>query len=200
MYDAVLFDFDGVIADTEPLHYLCWRRLFVDRRLDLTWSEYSQVLRGYSGKELLARVSHLFHHSSNFDQIENLYAEKQALYHRLTASCRLISDSVVAFVHRLPVPCAVVTSSKRVDVERVLLRVGLLTRFSAIVHCDEPKPAPDGYQQAIVALGIQRPLAVEDSEPGIQSAKAAGLDVLRVPSPTKMPTMVTAKLYGPSQG
>jgi beta-phosphoglucomutase len=195
-YDAVFFDFDGVLADTELLHYACWRRIFASRGGDLRWGNYNRFLRGYSGEELLSRVSRLSPRIACSDQIQNMYAEKKLLYRQLTDSLNLIPETVVEFVRRLPIPCAVVTSSARVDVERVLRKVGLLSRFNAVVCCNQPKPAPNGYQEAMSVLCVKSPLAVEDSDPGVQSATAAGLEVLRVSSPAGMPALVTAKLYG----
>jgi len=128
-----------------------------------------------------------------------MYSQKKLLYLDLVASVSIIPEAVVAFVQRLPVPCAVVTSAERAEVERELLGVGLLPRFAAIVCAEdvaEPKPAPDGYDQAMITLGVKRALAVEDSDAGVQSAMAAGLDVLRVPSPDAVPALVTDKLYG----
>jgi beta-phosphoglucomutase len=201
-YDAVLFDLDGVFADTERLHWTCWQRLFAGHGVDLTWKDYTQALRGYSGEELLARLSLLYPQCVGCDQIITIYAQKKLLYRDLVASLSIVPEAVVALVNRLPVPCAVVTSSERVDVERALLSVGLLTRFAAIVCCedvDEPKPAPNGYKKALVVLGAQRALAVEDSDAGAQSATAAGLEVLQVPSPHAMPAMVAEKLCRLSQ-
>ena len=202
LYDAVLFDFDGVLADTESLHYTCWRRVLANHSIELKWRDYTQVLRGYSGEELVARVSRLFPRGVGFNQINNLYLQKKLLYRDFAPSLCMVPEVVVAFVERLPVPSAVVTSSERVQVERVLQGVGLLTRFAAIVCCedvDEPKPAPNVYAQALVALGAQHALAVEDSDAGVQSARAAGLEVLTVPSPSAMPEMVASKLYRSSR-
>jgi HAD superfamily hydrolase (TIGR01509 family) len=109
----------------------------------------------------------------------------------------------VAFVRRLSLPCAVVTSSERVDVEQVLREAGLLTRFAEIVcgeDVEQPKPAPNGYQQAVKALGAECALAVEDSDAGVQSAIAAGLEVVRVPSPEAMPALVASRLYASARG
>jgi len=198
-YDAVLFDFDGVLADTEVLHYSCWRRLLASRAVDLTWNNYLRVLSGYSGEELLARLSVLCPSSLNLDQIRSIYVQKKKLYRDLAPSSSLIPSTVATFVHGLPVICAVVTSSERADVEHVLLNSGLLSRFSAVVcreDIDEPKPAPDGYNKVLIALGVHHALAVEDSSAGVASARAAGLEVLQVPSPDAMPAMLADKLYG----
>ena len=125
-YQAVLFDFDGVLADTEPLHYGCWQRLFAHYGFDLTWENYVRNLSGYSGEELMARLSRIC--PPTVGDLKTLYSRKKSLYRNLAPSRGLIPSTVAAFVQQLPLTCAVVTSSDRADVEWALRDAGLLSR------------------------------------------------------------------------
>jgi HAD superfamily hydrolase (TIGR01509 family) len=88
---------------------------------------------------------------------------------------------------------AVVTSSGQTEVEPVLEKAGLRSFFHATVYggdVQHHKPAPDPYLLAVERLGVRNALAVEDSTAGEASARAAGLEVLRVQTPAEMPGLL----------
>jgi HAD superfamily hydrolase (TIGR01509 family) len=92
---------------------------------------------------------------------------------------------------------AVVTSSGQTEVEPVLEKAGLRSFFHAAVYggdVQHHKPAPDPYLLAVERLGVRNALAVEDSTAGEASARAAGLEVLRVPTPLEMPGLLRKRL------
>jgi HAD superfamily hydrolase (TIGR01509 family) len=92
---------------------------------------------------------------------------------------------------------AVVTSSGRVEIEPILEKTGLLPSFDTAVYGGDAgrlKPAPDPYLLAAERLNATRPLVVEDSDPGVESARAAGFDVIRVPKQSEMTALVRAAL------
>jgi beta-phosphoglucomutase-like phosphatase (HAD superfamily) len=88
-----------------------------------------------------------------------------------------------------------VTSSGQTEVEPILINAGLRDYFQAAVYGGDVKrhkPAPDPYLLAMEKLGVRTALVVEDSDAGEASARAAGLDVLRVRTPAEMPALLRA--------
>ena len=92
---------------------------------------------------------------------------------------------------------AVVTSSGQSEVEPILRHAGIHDFFRAVVYGGDVKklkPAPDPYLLAVKKLGVRSALVVEDSDAGEASARAAGLDVLRVQSPEEMPELLRERI------
>lgn len=196
-FDSILFDFDGVLADTEPIHYECWVEILAPHGIELPWDYYQRECIGISDKLMVQRVSP----PGQFDLIWPRYAEKQALFrHKLTLrspfyeeTTRLVAEAAAAY------KLAVVSSSGRAEIEPPLVAAGIREHFEALVcgrEAGELKPAPDPYLRAASLLGAQRPLVVEDSEAGEASGRAAGFEVLRVRSAESMPSELRKLLYG----
>jgi len=92
---------------------------------------------------------------------------------------------------------AVVTSSGQSEVEPILRHAGIHGMFRTVVYGGDVKklkPAPDPYLLAVEKLGVRNALVVEDSDAGEASARAAGLDVLRVRTPTEMPELLRERI------
>ena len=91
----------------------------------------------------------------------------------------------------------VVSASSRIEIEAALEAAGILRCFDVVIGTEDverTKPAPDPYLLAMRRLCVQRGLAVEDSEAGMASATAAGLDLLQVPKPADMPGLLKRRL------
>ncbi|MCS6951627.1 MAG: HAD family phosphatase [Bryobacterales bacterium] len=185
-YEAVLFDFDGVLADSEPLHYACWREILAEKGIRLDWETYQRFCIGRHDRHMVEFFCSLKHPPAAFEELWAEYERKRRLFAARVAATPPIPPETAELVKSLhPLKLAVVTSSDRTEVVPVLAAAGLLSRFDVLVCGDDvshPKPAPDPYLRARQALGIERGLAVEDSEAGVASAKAAGLDVVQVTS------------------
>ncbi len=185
-YDSVLFDFDGVLADTEPIHWSCWADTLAPLSIELTWDTYRANCIGVADRDMVVFLASLATHPVNVDSLRPHYATKKELFrHRIVI--RSLTD------YRL----AVVTSSGRLEVEPVLERAGIRPHLSAIVFGEDVprhKPAPDPYLLAAERLGAVRPLVVEDSNAGVASARAAGFDVVQVGSPAEVASVVRSKL------
>jgi HAD superfamily hydrolase (TIGR01509 family) len=197
-YDAILFDFDGVLADSEPVHYACWAEVVRPFGLELTWEDFSRHCLGYMDSVFLEWLAA---HANPPIPIERLREEKprkrQMFLERMLSNPPVAPD-VIDLVKSLPdYKLALVTSSNRREIDPMLDRLGISACFGAIVcgrDVERPKPAPDPYLLAAKLLAAQNPLVVEDSEVGIASGRAAGFDVLRIGSPALTASMVREHL------
>jgi beta-phosphoglucomutase len=188
-FDSILFDFDGVLADTEPIHYQCWLEVLAPFGIEPTWDYYSRECIGISDRLMVERIST----PALFDQIWPKYADKQALFrHKLTLKSPFLEETAALISDLSPhYKLAVVSSSGRTEVEPPIVRAGLREHFHAMVCGKEGgnlKPSPDPYLHAAELLGAQRPLVVEDSAAGEASGRAAGFEVLRVESAESVPS------------
>lgn len=185
-FDAILCDFDGVLADTEPLHFACWREVLAELGVDLPQSRLPEFI-GVSDRAMLERIAAEQHPPIPVGDLWPSYARKQELFRLRIASQELFLPDTASVLHQLSsfYKLAVVSSSARSEVEPPLERAGILPLFQALV-CGEGtshlKPAPDPYLRAAELLQARRPLVVEDSAAGVASGLAAGFQVLRISS------------------
>jgi HAD superfamily hydrolase (TIGR01509 family) len=185
MIEAVVFDMDGVIADTEQVWDDVRERLVRER--GGRWHEGAQAaMMGMSSPEW----STYMHEELGLEESpEEINAE---VVRRMLARYRddlPLLDGAVAAVERLAAafPLAVASSSNRPLIEAVLRSAGIDRHFAATVSSEEVprgKPAPDVYVEAARRLGVapERCAAIEDSANGLRSAHAAGLRVLALPN------------------
>jgi beta-phosphoglucomutase family hydrolase len=187
-FAGYIFDLDGTLIDTMPLHYRAWdaamRAAGLPHALDV---DYFYSLGGVPTR----RVAELFgeHYGLKLDP-DRVFHTKEAFFTELQGEARLI-EPVVAFARRAFAthPLAIASGGPRVIVARSLEITGLRPLFRAVVSADDVvhgKPSPDMFLLAAEQLGVPptRCLVFEDAEPGIQGALAAGMQVVRVPSRT----------------
>ena len=197
-FDAILFDFDGVLVDSEPVHYSCWYDLLHNVGIELTWDQYHSRFSGISHLGLIQQFAELRDPPVPMDQMWEIYGQKQVLYrgksedgHLLLHATREMLRSLAGF--RL----GVVTSSARADVETQLRNAGVRDCFEVVVCRDDVealKPAPDCYLRAAELLGIRDALVLEDSPPGRAAARAAGFEVLPVVNSSGVPELLAGRL------
>lgn len=186
-WDAVLFDFDGVLADTEPLHYACWKEILEPYGIQLDWTFYQKQCIGVSDRLMIHTLAAERTPPIPFEEIWPEYDRKQTMFRdRLELTSPFLPETV-DLVKSLSqnYKLAVVSSSGRSEVEPPIERAGFRACFGAFVCGREVpnlKPAPDPYLKAAELLQATRPLVIEDSDAGIASARAAGFDVIRVTS------------------
>jgi beta-phosphoglucomutase len=185
-YDAILFDFDGVLMDSEPVHYECWKEVLAPLGIAIDWPSYVRHCIGTSEPATMAYYAQLGDPLLDIEQIRALYPRKKELFlERMDHGAPFVPGlrdflESLAACYRL----AVVSSSSRAELEPLLERGGIRDRFGALVFGDDVahhKPAPDAYLLAAKLLGARRPLVVEDSETGLESARCAGFDAVRIP-------------------
>jgi HAD superfamily hydrolase (TIGR01509 family) len=176
-WDALLFDFDGVLADTERIHHRSWNLALEPTGIQWDWEYYQKHCIGVADALLLDR----------YDIPDRAYFidRKQHIFQAELEKSRPVPEETLDLIPKLPAlfPLAVVSSSFRRDVEPPLIRAGLRPHFQTLVTAEDVrnlKPAPEPYLLGAERLRAKRPLVIEDSDSGVASAKAAGFEVLRV--------------------
>jgi HAD superfamily hydrolase (TIGR01509 family) len=195
MIEAVVFDLDGVLVESEE----DWEQARRDVIADLTgaaWSAQDQrLVLGTNLRQCTAIMN--ARHPSGLDDEElgrRLIARRMELYAERLVILPGAVEAVLAASARYPV--AIASSSPPQVIRHVLERMAVQERFQAIASSDEVergKPAPDVYLLACDRLGVdpRRSLALEDSDPGIRSAAAAGMRVVAIPNPAYPPAQET---------
>ena len=197
---AVFFDFDGTLVDSERLHYESWLNAVEPPGGHIEWPEYKQLLTGRSDREagvlLLSRAGV----EPTNGRVEEACRVKTHRYKSRFLQELTIDHSVADWIRKSPewVQVGVVTSSGEHEVAPILVKDDVRTSLSLLVSGDQVrnlKPDPEPYLTAIdranaaaatqghAPIGKSQCLALEDSEAGITSAKAAGLRVAEVSSP-----------------
>lgn len=193
-YDAFLFDFDGVLADTEPLHWAAWNDALTTIGVSIAWEEYSTHCVGISDEEFASRVGSLSTPRRETHEVFSLYSLKKKRFSERAAQIEMVDSSTLDALKLLqPKGMAVVTSSSRCEIEPILLRSGVLDVVSAAVYGDDVarlKPHPEPYLLAKEKLGARCALVFEDSPAGLESARAAGCDVVEVHRPSALPDLI----------
>ena len=184
---AVIFDFDGVLADTESLHMLALQQAFAGRGWTLTEADYLTRYLGYDDRGVVAAFVAAEGIQVTPRDAAGVLADKQHRYAGLLATSQVLFPGTRACIQRLAdvFPLAIASGSLRGEIEHILAANDLRDAFKAIVGADDVragKPAPDSYLRAAQALGVEgaQALAIEDSPMGLQSARSAGLVTIGV--------------------
>jgi HAD superfamily hydrolase (TIGR01509 family) len=181
---AVLFDFDGTLADTERLQWQAYREALAPFGADVGIEEYRRrFIRTVGGAEWICRRYALP------VAPDDLKRRRTAAYRALVPHAVKVCPGVPAMLARLAgrVKLAIVTNSVRAEVEPTLRHLGLDHAFDVLITREAyrlPKPDPDGYRTAAERVGVapREALVVEDTERGVRAGLAAGMPVVAVPS------------------
>lgn len=201
MLNALIFDVDGTLADTETVHREAFNAAFQEAGLDWHWSEalYTRLLSVAGGKERIA------HHWQQIDPvrasestvaatIDRLHAIKTREYEQRVAGGQLALRPgmlrLIQEAHAAGMPLAIATTTTPANVHALLSTpLGANWRDYFVAVCDagtpgRKKPAPDIYLSALAALHLpaEACLAFEDSENGLRAATAAGIPTLITPT------------------
>ncbi len=199
-YDAILFDFDGVLLDSEPLHCDCWAEVLAPFGVNLGWEEYSRRYIGLDDRIMLQLIASEARPPLDWNTLWAQYPAKKELFRQ-----RIQNPVFPAGLPQLlddlhgQYKLAVVSSSSRSEIEPPLEVRNLRRYFGALVggeDVERHKPSPDPYLLAARLLGAAAPLVVEDSPAGIASGRAAGFPVLAVKSAAEMPERLLTCLSG----
>ena len=191
---AVIFDFDGVLADSEPVHLHVFQTVLDQIGITLTAEEYYAKYLGYSDRDAFIHVLRDRGHDVGEAELAALLETKTGLFPQAIGEHALYAGAA-ACVARIgaAVPIAIASGALRHEIELILDRSGLREQFPLIVAAGETprsKPAPDPYARAFELLCERSTLgsdvvaadvvAIEDSEWGLQSARGAGLRTMAV--------------------
>ena len=198
-FDAILFDFDGVLADTEPVHFAAWAEALAPLGVTFDWDFFREHCVGIDDRSMVPFLAACVDPPCDPERLWARHPEKVALFRRWTLESPPFAPELDGFLERLhgPYKLAVVTASARVEIEPLLKAGGIARHFDALVCGKEAgrnKPAPDPYLQAAKLLGAKNPLVVEDSEAGIASGRTAGFEVLAVEAAAGMMDAVMRRL------
>jgi HAD superfamily hydrolase (TIGR01509 family) len=198
-FDAVLFDFDGVLADSEPLHYACWAEVLAPLGVILTWEFFRDHCVGLDDREMMHLVAARSNPPHDWETLWARHPAKKELFIRRMLAAPPFAPGIGPLLGELHLgyKLAVVTSSARTEIEPALAAGALLEYFDALVcgrEAERLKPAPDPYLTAAGLVGAKQPLVVEDSPYGIASGRAAGFEVLVIPTPADTAELVRRRL------
>ena len=192
--DAVIFDFDGVVVDSEPVHFARFRDVLASINLELTEADYYDKYLGYDDHDCLLIAAADRGMALSEPQIADLTAAKTKLVQQTFAESIEALPGAVALIrdiHAASVPLAICSGALRDEIILASRTIGVLECFQVIVDAKDVargKPDPEGYltaqdklaQAAGTKLRRQCCVVVEDSPAGIEAGKAAGMKVLAV--------------------
>jgi HAD superfamily hydrolase (TIGR01509 family) len=184
---AVVFDFDGLVLDTETSIFVAWQEAFAAHGCEpLTIDEWSAEV---GSVRVLDLVGMLRERASAPVDVDAMHATRISRRDEILSGERVLPgvEAWLDEAERMGLPVAIASSSEHEWVHGHLTRLGLRDRFGHVSCRDEdvpPKPAPDVYVRACAALGVapEHALGVEDSPNGVAAAKAAGMRCVAVPN------------------
>ncbi len=191
MIKALIFDFNGVIVDDEPVHMRMFQKALAQEGIAMTDAEYYRRYLGMNDRDCFTSVLRKEGRTVGAAAIKKLIRRKSRLYNAYIAKHLIFFPGAGAFVRRMArkFPLAIASGALRSEI-RYILRRGKLSRcFSAVVAAEDVKngkPHPEGFQRALRALNKKfgqgwRPqecLVFEDSLEGIRAAKKARMHCL----------------------
>jgi beta-phosphoglucomutase len=194
MLAAVIFDFDGIIVNTEPLHYKAFQQLLVPLGLGYSWEEY---LRHYIGFDDRDAFHEAFREGGRFlgdEELKRLINEKADAFQHIISAGVEPYPGAVELIRSLQgvLPLALCSGARPSDINPIMAQLDIAESFDTIVTAPDvaaSKPDPASYILAVARLRSvftgrelthMNCLAIEDTPAGIASATGAGLKVLAV--------------------
>lgn len=198
MFRAVVFDFNGILVDDEPLHFEMFRRVLADEGIELSEESYYRDFLGLDDRGCFAAVLERAGQPASIPRLMRLIARKSSYYQErirehgypfFPGAVELIREAAAAGLM-----LGVVSGALREEVEGALRQAGVIDLFKVLVAAEdvaESKPSPEGYLQVQVAFNARPPLperlvhgheivVFEDSPPGLAAAREAGLTTVGV--------------------
>jgi beta-phosphoglucomutase len=194
MLSAVIFDFDGIIVDTEPLHYKAFQEVLTPLGYGYSWPEYLHRYIGFDDRDAFREVFRTAGRRLGGKELQQLIDEKADAFQRAIAAGVEPYPGVVEMVRAIAgnLPLALCSGALPSDIHPILNQLGITGTFDVIVTAADvtaSKPDPESYSQTVARLAATFPhlgiipancLAIEDTPAGISSAVGAGLRILAV--------------------
>ncbi|MGD0784900.1 MAG: HAD family phosphatase [Sedimentisphaerales bacterium] len=193
MLKAVIFDFDGVISDSEPCHFAATNKVLADFGIQLSQEEYYAEYLGFTDYELFEVVKERRKTDYKGASIEDLIAKKAVFFEETIRQTDHLIEGIPELIEKLKsskVKIAIYSGALPADIKIMLEDSGLSDYFDVIVTADDVakgKPDPQGYLLALeklngsdAAISAKQCVVIEDSHWGIVAAKKAGMKVVAV--------------------
>lgn len=192
--EAVIFDFDGIIVDTEPLHYKSFQQILAPLGFEFTWQEYLDKYIGFDDRDAFREAFATHNRELSNNELQTLISQKALAFQSV------IKDGVSAYpgtielirkLHDACVPLAICSGALKSDIDPILVTLNITDYFNTIVTADDvatSKPNPECYEIAFSKLlDLQKKpfskkttFAIEDTPAGISAARQADLNVCAV--------------------
>lgn len=196
MIKAILMDFNGVIINDEPIQHAAYKEIFAADGVDVTDEMYYSRL-GMDDKTFVASILEEAGKPADMDRVLEFTAAKTEHWRNIVSDVMPIFDGVENFVRKCSqeLSLGIVSMAKREEIDFVLEKVGIADCFSVVVSAESVtacKPDPQCYREGFRELDLARTsqgrlpmvhqdcLVIEDSPPGVQAGRAAGMPVLAV--------------------
>ena len=194
MLKAVIFDFDGIIVDTEPIHFQAFQHILQPLGLGYSWEEYLEKYIGFDDRDAFRESFTSAGKMLDDGMLCNLINHKAEIFEKIVQQGVQPYPGVIKLVKALSgnLPLGLCSGALRRDIVPILEQFGLQHAFDAIVTADDvqaSKPDPESYLLSLQSLTEvfhsmtilpRECIAIEDTPAGIASASAAGLPVLAV--------------------
>ena len=184
--DAVIFDLDGLLADTEIISLKVYQELLKDFGIPFTEETYSREYSGHREEENVQRFLDTYDLPWNFDQTLDKVYELEAQILAKGVNLKKGAKNLLTYLQKEGIPIALATSSVESRAKMILDSNGILSLFDHLVFAKDvkrSKPYPDIFLKACSDLNVlpENCLVLEDSEAGIEAASRAGIPVICIP-------------------
>lgn len=190
MLRAAIFDFDGVVVDTEPIHYITFKQTLAQLGIEIPKERWYREFTGIGSKNII-RI--LFQENKINEEVEKWFEKRRKNFFDYVKNNGVNKiDGIDVFLKILKtknIKTGIATGSGRELTKFVLQKISLSDYFDVIVSADDvtnKKPHPEVFLKAAELLGVSpnKCIAFEDSPNGVKSAKAAGMKLIGVESPS----------------
>jgi beta-phosphoglucomutase len=193
--EAILFDFDGILVDSEPMHHRAFTAVLDPLGMGFPWKEYVEIYMGFDDRDAFREAFRAKGIDLDDANLAKLVAAKSRAFHdglRNGVTAYPGAVPMIESLHAAGRPLALCSGALRSDIDPILAQLGVARRFDVIISADDvrrSKPDPESYALAFARLSERyatllsvpgKSVAVEDTPAGIRSAKGAGLRVLAV--------------------
>ena len=201
-----IFDFDGVIADTEPLLLKAYQEVLSGTAMNLDSESYLKHYLGFDDVGVFSNIAKDQDHPLNDSALRKLIDEKSEIFQTLVKQINILFPYADSCIRKLAetVPLGIASGALHEEIELILETSGLRRCFSAIVAADDvhkSKPAPDTYIKAVQLLDRNHSsgnsseyIAIEDSQWGIAAAHSAGLKCIAITNSYPASVLASAEL------